>query len=208
MSIVNRYHWMAVAVIAAGLSFFAGCAGTPRGADSEGQVAFAGHASQIQRLVVAADADAPSPPNAGNAQAEVDDRDGPDAQAMDEAAEPDEQIELRPSAPGPEGAVLDRGLQRDQWDTIETGAATGRVVHRPHYFEDCQRFARIDPLALEADVSRFRAALEPHADRAWTGHKFGDTTIQYGKWAVDTVLLPVRLIVTPPWTLVETPAEP
>jgi hypothetical protein len=93
------------------------------------------------------------------------------------------------------------GIDRINWEPITIAPTSGAVQHHPVYFSSDAYLApsRRSPLTSDSDIER-EAELATSADRIATADlaQIGLEPLQF---AGDMVLLPVRLVMTPPWSV-------
>ncbi len=96
-------------------------------------------------------------------------------------------------------------LRRQDWTPIVVGPAPATVEHLPTYYKDRRLgITYSDVLAQPTLAQQVEAALES-GEATFTRNNFIGLAAEPLGFAIDTILLPVRMILTPPWKLVETP---
>ncbi len=99
------------------------------------------------------------------------------------------------------------GLDRSQWPKIQVGPERGITPHFPIYYTD---YPADRPEAQvnfnDPQETQLEAALTGSKDHGlFDGHHALQLLSQPSKVGLDTLLLPVRMVITPPWTLQTTP---
>lgn len=116
-----------------------------------------------------------------------------------------------PAAPGTLGPSSVRsihGLDRSHWPMITVAPADGRTFHGPIYYynydlewsdpqPDLQALA-----TTEEQLQQLNTEIDSRTFTPWSG---AGLILQPVGVAVDTALLPARMILRPPWVLVTTP---
>lgn len=92
---------------------------------------------------------------------------------------------------------------RSQWEPVVIGPADGRTAHQPWYFNDCPiGQSHIQPANPEAAFEQY---VDDGPGTVFTADNAKAAATQPLKAGLDLLLLPVRAILTPPWTTVHTP---
>jgi hypothetical protein len=100
-----------------------------------------------------------------------------------------------------------RGLDRSHWPKLKPRAEVGATYHGPVYYKDYPA-DRQEPKVNFSDPleAQLQAALSGTRDHGLIdGHHALQLLSQPVKFGLDTILLPYRMVVTPPWKLVTTP---
>ena len=95
-----------------------------------------------------------------------------------------------------------QGLDRSSWPKIQVGPERGSSKHFPIYYTDYP--ADRPEAAINFDdpyEAKLEAALAGTKDHGlFDGHHALQLISQPTKFGLDTILLPVRMVITPPWT--------
>jgi len=99
------------------------------------------------------------------------------------------------------------GSDRSRWPKIQIGPDRGTTAHNPYYYTDYPA-DRPEPMIdfndpYEVQLEAALAGSKNHG--LFDGHHAFQLLSQPSKFALDTILLPVRMVITPPWTTVTTP---
>lgn len=96
-------------------------------------------------------------------------------------------------------------LRRDHWSTVVVGPEDGTVSHLPIYYEERRlgiTYSNVlEQPTVEAQLETALASGEVTFNRVNYINTFTDPIA----FAIDTALLPIRAVITPPWRRVETP---
>jgi len=94
------------------------------------------------------------------------------------------------------------GLDRSHWEPIEVKAHPHVLAVQPHYFEDYTTYASRPgrPTVPLNAPEQSLATLEPAEAENVSARNLFDLIAQPVEMAFDLAMLPIRMIVTPPWT--------
>lgn len=107
-----------------------------------------------------------------------------------------------PAETGPSITSLDRS----SWKKIKVGVVVGQTTHNPIYYKDCpadRAGARID--FSQSIDDQLAASLDGAGSKQWDKHHSWQVVAQPLKYAFDTIVLPVRVVMQHPWTKIKSP---
>ena len=98
-----------------------------------------------------------------------------------------------------------RGNDRSHWSEVSLHGEDGRTTHFPLYFSD-PRASYDEPAA--AEPMSVEAAMQGERPQNYSGANVFDAVVAPGKFLFDIAALPVRAVLSPPWSRVTTPPTP
>jgi len=98
-------------------------------------------------------------------------------------------------------------MDRSHWSATYAGPADGRTWHGPVYFKDRRYYVESPDVLAEGTRQRqIEAALEDGRGTLSAVHVTG-LVVEPINFALGIVLLPARMVLTPPWEKVSTPVR-
>ena len=101
---------------------------------------------------------------------------------------------------------IDDGGLRDHWPTLTFGFPTGTTTHPVAYYDGVPvtESDAADAPTTEIALKQAMANVQPGLV---SPYHVGDSFVQPASFMIDSILLPIRVILTPPWVLEETPGD-
>jgi len=116
--------------------------------------------------------------------------------------------ETASSTPANASATPSLGAHERDWELIIYRPNPGTTAHNPVYFRDSQTGYTPQPDPTRTPGPGFDAALSGGDADTWSAGNLLNGAVQPMKFALDTALLPLHVVVKPPLSYETTPAQP
>lgn len=124
-----------------------------------------------------------------------------DAEQIDVISATEVDAEQTPAAAPSTRRVSSEFADRTAWEPVVIGPVRSGVRHWPHYFSDWDYPpGRQRGDTLSQPDQAFDQVIGDDRHQPLSGRNLAAGAMQMGKFGVDLVALPIRLVLTPPWT--------
>ncbi|MCE9590804.1 MAG: hypothetical protein K8S99_09805 [Planctomycetes bacterium] len=98
-------------------------------------------------------------------------------------------------------------LDRSYWERITIAPYSGKTTHPPSYYKEYGLSAKHEkePTLDDQTEAELNATLDGARAGGWNATNSANLFIDSLGWGFDTVALPVRAVMAPPWTKTTTP---